>query len=332
MATVEFGGPAGERDSRLAAAAELAYNDLAADRQTVAAVQAMEAILAKHAAGTPNCVVEVNQADWRTGPADRRAPACPKFCTHAASVIISPMQSATHETPARHANVRSRAEAASIEHRGRRAVERLRRRAAAVEPAALRTFTPSLAVIARSEGCYHWTPEGRKLADFTSGVLVANLGHNPDALVATRAGNTWACSAGAWPTGDGFFSALPLTAYNALTELEVQAAERLVATMRRQAGRRADGASAVGGQRQRGDSKSALGGARYRRPGERPRSDSGHALRLSRQEGAGRRRHRQRATIPSATRACASSAFRAKSASTSPAGASRSIWSPTRPS
>ena len=34
-------------------------------------------------------------------------------------------------------------------------------------------------MIARSEGSYHWTPEGRKLADFTSGVLVANLGHNP---------------------------------------------------------------------------------------------------------------------------------------------------------
>ncbi len=63
VATVEFGGPADQRDERLARAAELAYNDLAADRQTVAAVQAMEAILAKHAAGTPNAFVEVNQAD-----------------------------------------------------------------------------------------------------------------------------------------------------------------------------------------------------------------------------------------------------------------------------
>ena len=62
---------------------------------------------------------------------------------------------------------------------GRRPLERYPPPAAAVEPAALRTFTPSLAVIARSDGCYHWTPEGRKLADFTSGVLVANLGHNP---------------------------------------------------------------------------------------------------------------------------------------------------------
>ena len=52
-------------------------------------------------------------------------------------------------------------------------------RSATFEPLGLRTYTPSLAVIAQSEGCYHWTPEGRKLADFTSGVLVANLGHNP---------------------------------------------------------------------------------------------------------------------------------------------------------
>src|SRR5438045_9525363 len=47
------------------------------------------------------------------------------------------------------------------------------------EPRALRTFTPTQAVLARSAGIYHWTPEGRRLYDFTSGVLVSNLGHNP---------------------------------------------------------------------------------------------------------------------------------------------------------
>ena len=51
---------ANERPARLAEARKLAYNDVAADRQVVAAVQAMEAILARHAAGTPNCVVEVD--------------------------------------------------------------------------------------------------------------------------------------------------------------------------------------------------------------------------------------------------------------------------------
>ena len=59
-ATVEFGGPASERDQRLDAARRLDYNDITADRQTVAAVQAMEAILARHAAGTPDAVVYVD--------------------------------------------------------------------------------------------------------------------------------------------------------------------------------------------------------------------------------------------------------------------------------
>jgi len=61
VAHVEFGGPAAERDARLAAMQQLAYNDLAADRQTVAAVQALEAILAAHVAGRPHGVVRVNE-------------------------------------------------------------------------------------------------------------------------------------------------------------------------------------------------------------------------------------------------------------------------------
>ncbi len=48
------------RPARLEAARRLAYNDLSADRQTVAAVQAMEAILARHAAGMPDAVAYVN--------------------------------------------------------------------------------------------------------------------------------------------------------------------------------------------------------------------------------------------------------------------------------
>lgn len=60
VASVEFGGPPAQRSGRLEAARALQYNDLSADRQTVAAVQAMEAILSEHAAGRPNAVVEVN--------------------------------------------------------------------------------------------------------------------------------------------------------------------------------------------------------------------------------------------------------------------------------
>jgi len=60
VACVEYGGPPNERPARLEAARSLAYNDLAADRQTVAAVEAMEAILARHAEGRPGGVVQVN--------------------------------------------------------------------------------------------------------------------------------------------------------------------------------------------------------------------------------------------------------------------------------
>ena len=60
VAHVEFGGPAAERDQRLKQMQALAYNDLSADRNTVAVVQAQEAILQRHAAGQPGCVVEVN--------------------------------------------------------------------------------------------------------------------------------------------------------------------------------------------------------------------------------------------------------------------------------
>ena len=57
-----IGGSASERDNRLAMVRELAYNDLSADRQVVAAVEAMEAILSRHAGGEPECVASVNDA------------------------------------------------------------------------------------------------------------------------------------------------------------------------------------------------------------------------------------------------------------------------------
>lgn len=61
VAAVEFGGSSSDRSSRLKKAQTLAYNDVAADRQTVAAVQAMEAILAEHAAGRPHAVATVER-------------------------------------------------------------------------------------------------------------------------------------------------------------------------------------------------------------------------------------------------------------------------------
>jgi predicted dehydrogenase len=60
VAFVEYGGPAEERPRRLEQMRALTYNDLSADRNTVAVVQALEAILAEHAAGRPGGCVEVN--------------------------------------------------------------------------------------------------------------------------------------------------------------------------------------------------------------------------------------------------------------------------------
>ncbi|QDT73872.1 aminotransferase class III-fold pyridoxal phosphate-dependent enzyme [Lacipirellula limnantheis] len=117
-----------------------------------------------------------------------------------------------------------------------------RRAIAHAEPRALRTYTPTLAVIERSAGSYHYTAEGAKLADFTSGVLVANLGHNPIRWwrrVHEYLGHPPTVVAGASDDGSGerlaaesdFFAAAPLTAYNAITPLEAEACRRLTASL-----------------------------------------------------------------------------------------------------
>src|SRR5947209_5748072 len=103
------------------------------------------------------------------------------------------------------------------------------------EPRALRTFTPTQAVLARSAGVFHWTPEGRQLYDFTSGVLVANLGHNPTAWLRRFWQHLgWSGPSGT-PEANGqagydadYVSALPLTAYNAVTPVEARATEQLL--------------------------------------------------------------------------------------------------------
>jgi 4-aminobutyrate aminotransferase-like enzyme len=131
------------------------------------------------------------------------------------------------------ASILSTKTAGPIEHPDEPQSNDFRRRLQQIEPQALRTFTPSLAVLAKSAGCYHWTPEGRKLADFTSGVLVANLGHNPtrwwQRVLDYMGLNSLA-------QGDRFTEAAPLTAYNAVTELEVNACERLLANLQSQPG------------------------------------------------------------------------------------------------
>jgi 4-aminobutyrate aminotransferase-like enzyme len=114
------------------------------------------------------------------------------------------------------------------------------------EPRALRTYTPTQAVLARSAGIYHWTPEGRRLYDFTSGVLVSNLGHNPSAWMerfTQYMGWPPIGSAGQRKLDNGqragaFFASLPMTAYNAVTPVETEASRRLIELLQSRPGGR----------------------------------------------------------------------------------------------
>ena len=115
-----------------------------------------------------------------------------------------------------------------IHHAGEPTGNDLRDALARVEPRSLRTFTPTQAVIVSSAGVYHWTPEGRRLFDFTSGVLVSNLGHNP-ANWMRRFGSLMGWRE--WTERSEFFKALPMTAYNAVTPIEIQASARLLKSL-----------------------------------------------------------------------------------------------------
>ena len=65
-----------------------------------------------------------------------------------------------------------------IQHARRTDSQRRPRSARQLEPRALRTYTPTQAVLAQRRRL-PLDPRGRRLYDFTSGVLVSNLGHNP---------------------------------------------------------------------------------------------------------------------------------------------------------
>lgn len=120
-----------------------------------------------------------------------------------------------------------------ISFAGEDASNRVRAQIGCTEPHSLRTYTPTQAVLERSAGVFHWTPEGRRLYDYSSGVLVANLGHNPVSWL--RRFQQYL----GWPAGgalqaetsDEFLSAVSLTAYNAITPLEAEASLRLAASL-----------------------------------------------------------------------------------------------------
>jgi len=85
-----------------------------------------------------------------------------------------------------------------------------------VEGRGQRTYTPSLAVIADADGWELTTIDGRCLTDFASGVLVTNLGHKHPLFEERYRHHLARC---------------PLSAYNMVTEVEVEASERLVCSM-----------------------------------------------------------------------------------------------------
>jgi 4-aminobutyrate aminotransferase/(S)-3-amino-2-methylpropionate transaminase len=127
------------------------------------------------------------------------------------------------------------------EHAGERESNRARQLSARVEPRSLRTFSPSQAVIARSAGSCHWTADGKKLWDFTSGVLVSNLGHNPTSWMRRFSRHMgWGAEALSVASDNvatpGYFPALPMTTYNAVTDVEAAASDELVKLLFSQAG------------------------------------------------------------------------------------------------
>jgi 4-aminobutyrate aminotransferase-like enzyme len=104
----------------------------------------------------------------------------------------------------------------SIQHDGEPRANAIRERLDAVVGRGQRTYTPTQLTVEKAKGCHIWTVDGRKLVDFTSGVLVANLGHDhPRFEALTR------------QYADG----LPRNAYNMVAEIEVEAAERLIKSM-----------------------------------------------------------------------------------------------------
>lgn len=105
----------------------------------------------------------------------------------------------------------------SIEHRQEPEGNALRAAYTGVTGRGQMTYTPTQLVVARAKGCWLQTVDGRKLLDFASGVLVANLGHAHPAFEKRLR---------------RYARHLPRNAYNLITPVQVLAAQRIIASMR----------------------------------------------------------------------------------------------------
>jgi 4-aminobutyrate aminotransferase-like enzyme len=79
------------------------------------------------------------------------------------------------------------------------------------------TYTPTQMVIAKAKGRHLYTVDGRRLLDFTSGVLVQNLGYDHRAFLKYSA---------------KYKKGLPRNAYNMVSPLMVEASRRLIKSMK----------------------------------------------------------------------------------------------------
>lgn len=104
----------------------------------------------------------------------------------------------------------------NIEHDGEPLGNAIRQQYSAYVGRGQSTRTPTQIVVARAEGVHLWSADGRRLTDFTSGVLVGNLGYGhprfESRLAAYRAG-------------------LPRNSYNMVTAVQAEASRRLVESM-----------------------------------------------------------------------------------------------------
>ncbi|MCX5768991.1 MAG: aminotransferase class III-fold pyridoxal phosphate-dependent enzyme, partial [Candidatus Hydrogenedentes bacterium] len=105
----------------------------------------------------------------------------------------------------------------SIKHPGEPRGNNLRARLDQFIGRGQRTYTPSQLAVLKAKGCCIWTVDGRKLLDFTSGVLVINLGHQHPLFEKQY---------------KAYAAGLPRNAYNMVAPVEVDAARRLIASMR----------------------------------------------------------------------------------------------------